>query len=97
MVKIKWLPEALDDIQRLYDFLLTKDINAAKRAGASILKGSNLLKTSPRIGKPMSDESDRREIFIAFGAGAYVIRYKFESKDTIIVIRVWHSKENRTD
>jgi hypothetical protein len=32
MAGLKWLPEALDDIQRLYDFLHKKDISAAKRA-----------------------------------------------------------------
>jgi len=96
MVRIKWLPEALDDIQRLYDFLITKDINAAERATASILEGGNLLKTSPRIGKPMADESYRRELFIAFGAGAYVLRYKLEHEHTVVIIRVWHSRENKS-
>ena len=96
MVSVKWLPEALDDTQRLYYFLLDKDVTAAEQAIASILKGSILLKTSPRIGKPMSDESDRRELYIIFGAGAYVLRYKFENESTVVIIRVWHSKENRT-
>lgn len=96
MVKIKWLPEALNDVQRLYDFLYDKDINAAKRAALSILKGSSLLKTSPRIGRPMSDETGRRELFVAFGAGAYVLRYMLEDEHTAVIIRVWHSKEIRT-
>ena len=95
MVNVKWLPEALDDTQRLYYFLLDKDVSAAEQATASILNGSILLKTSPRLGKPMSDESGRRELFVTFGAGAYVLRYKFESENTAVIIRVWHSKENR--
>ena len=95
MVRIKWLPDALEDFQRLYDFLYSKDTDAAARAASDILQASHILKTSPRIGRPMT-ESENRELFIAFGAGAYVIRYRLEDKNAVVVIRVWHSKENRT-
>ena len=95
MVSIKWLPEALDDVQRLYEFLHDKDIEAAQRATACVLEGSTLLKASPRIGRPMPDETGRRELFVAFGAGAYVLRYMLEDERSVVVIRVWHSKEHR--
>jgi len=95
MAKLKWLPEAIDDFERLYFFLLDKDVDAANNAASNILKGASLLKVTPRIGRPMPDEGDRRELFLAFGAGAYVIRYKLESADTVVIIRVWHSRENR--
>jgi plasmid stabilization system protein ParE len=96
MGRLKWLPEAIQDFERLYFFLLDKDVEAANKAASNILGGSNLLKTSPRIGRPMPDDGDRRELFIAFGAGAYVMRYKLEDENTVVVIRVWHSRENRS-
>ena len=37
----------------------------------------------------------RREIFAAFGAGAYVIRYRLDEQGRPVVIRVWHSREWR--
>lgn len=43
----------------------------------------------------MPDKGDRREFFIAFGAGAYVIRNKLEDENTLIIIRIWHSRKNR--
>lgn len=95
MAKVTWLPQALDDIERLYAFLKDKDREAAKRAAGCILKGVTLLKASPRIGRPMPDKTGRREVFVAFGAGAYVLRYMLEADDVVIIIRVWHSKENR--
>jgi plasmid stabilization system protein ParE len=95
MARIKWLPEAIDDFERLYYFLLDNDVDAANKAANSILKGTDLLKDTPRIGRPMPDNDGKREIFVAFGAGAYVIRYKFETEDTIVIIRIWHSRENR--
>jgi plasmid stabilization system protein ParE len=95
MARIKWLPGAIKDFERLYFFLLDKDAQAANKAASNIIDGSDLLKTSPRIGRPMSDNGDRRELFIAFGAGAYVIRNKLETKDIIVITRIWHNREYR--
>lgn len=95
MARIKWLPEAIQDFERLYFFLLDKDSEAAKRAALNILSGSEILKLTPRIGRPMPDDGNRRELFMAFGAGAYVIRYKLEDENTVVILRVWHSRENR--
>jgi plasmid stabilization system protein ParE len=95
MARLKWLPEAIKDIERLYNFLKEKDTEAAKRAAYKILEGSTLLRASPRLGRPMNDNTERRELSVAFGAGSYVLRYVFESDDVVTIIRVWHSRENR--
>jgi plasmid stabilization system protein ParE len=95
MVTVKWLPEALNDIERLFTFLNDKSTEAAARAAATILEGVKLLKTTPRIGHPMPDETSRRELFLPFGAGAYVLRYMHQKDGTVVVIRVWHSREDR--
>lgn len=97
MAEIKWLPEAVSDLHRLHTFLQEHDQKAADNASGCILKGVKLLKVTPRLGRPMSDDVDRREHFMSFGAGAYVIRYRFEGDNCAIVIRIWHSKENRTN
>ena len=94
MTKIKWLPEALEDVERLYEFLKGIDAQAASQCVEIILKGSRLLKSTPRLGRPILDESGRRELFMQFGAAAYVLRYKFED-ETVVITRVWHSREDR--
>ncbi len=94
-IKIKWLSEALADIERLYAFLHKKNPIAAARAAKAILEGSGFLKSMPDAGRPMEDDTGRREWFIPFGAGAYVLRYMRDEDDTLVVIRVWHSKESR--
>ena len=96
MPAVKWLPEALIDIERLHAFLNDKSPEAAARVANTILKGAEMLKTTPHIGRPMPDETERRELFMPFGAGAYVLRYIQQDIDTVIVIRVWHSREYRT-
>ena len=91
---VSWLPEARDDILRLYEFLVTRDPEAARRAIHAIRFGAERLLNTPEIGRPLSDGTGRRELFIPFGAGAYVLRYRLHA-DTVVVIRVWHSREAR--
>lgn len=95
MAQVKWRSRALADLEHLYTFLHEKDSTAARKAAYVLMQGALLLETSPRIGRPMPDETGRRELFIEFGAGAYVLRYIQEANETVVVIRVWHSRENR--
>ncbi|MES2970837.1 MAG: type II toxin-antitoxin system RelE/ParE family toxin [Patescibacteria group bacterium] len=92
---LRWLPEAVSGVERLYAFLNGKSPASANRAAETILRGVELLKTTPRLGRPMPDETGRRELFMAYGAGAYVLRYMYADGDTVVIIRVWHSRESR--
>ncbi|HXR50194.1 MAG TPA: type II toxin-antitoxin system RelE/ParE family toxin [Verrucomicrobiae bacterium] len=92
--KVVWRERALEDIDRLYDFLFKKNEEAATKVAQVILRGSLLLEESPRLGRPMADGSERRELFIPFGAGFYVIRY-FLADDIVVIVRVWHGREDR--
>jgi plasmid stabilization system protein ParE len=94
--KIVWRERALKDIDRLYNFLLEKDVQAAAKAAQVILRGSSLLEESPRLGRPMADGTGRRELFIPFGAGFYVLRY-FLISDVVVIVRVWHGREDRKE
>ena len=91
---VRWLAPALDDIRRLYEFLLENDPRAAGRAARAIRVGASRLVDAPEIGRPLADGTDRRELLIPFSAGAYVLRYRIHD-ETVVVIRVWHSREVR--
>ena len=104
MAEVKWLPEALDDLERLFAFLREKNPAAAARAAQTILDGADLLLTSPRLGRPpptpMPDRTQRRELFLPFASSAYVLpspqhSYLLEDDDTPVIIRVWHNREVR--
>lgn len=96
MSKIVWLPEALEDAERLFSFLRDKNTNAAIRYAQALLAGTRLLASFPEAGRPMNDDTQRRELFIAFGNGGYVLRYIIDA-ETVAIIRVWHSKEKYDD
>ena len=89
-----WLPEALEDVERLFAFLLEKDAAAAERAVGEISTSAGSHQDLPEIGRPMDDDTGRRELVVPFGAGAYVLRYRIHD-ETVVIIRVWHSREAR--
>lgn len=70
-------------------------MDAAARAARVILDGGDRLQASPLLGRPMSDDTPRRELFLPFGAGSYVLRYILEKPDRVVIVRVWHNREDR--
>ena len=95
MPSVIWLPEALRDVERLHDFLKEKSPQAARQAAKAILQGAEMLEGAPEAGRPLSDGTGRRELFLPFGAGSYVLRYRINTTGTVVIVRVWHSRENR--
>lgn len=93
MAQVIWTPKARKDLERLYDFLADKNRVAAHRCVESIEQACYMLSDMPRMGQLMPGDSARREWFIDFGSAAYVLRYRLDGKDNIIIIRVWHSRE----
>ena len=96
IMKLIWLPEAKSDIQRLHKFLVKKEQRAAERAVRIIQTGAKKLLEYPQIGSRMDEDTGRRELFLPFGVGAYVLRYVIHNEH-IVVIRIWHSREHRGD
>ena len=94
MATIKWHARAVTDLDRLREFLFAKNPVTAARAVKIIIQGAVLLEKAPNLGRPMADGSKRRELFMPFGTGSYVLRYLIK-EDTVVVVRVWHSREDR--
>ncbi|MBM7070719.1 type II toxin-antitoxin system RelE/ParE family toxin [Shewanella sp. 202IG2-18] len=92
--EVIWLPDAIADLVRLREFIQDKNPSAAKRSATKIKEGALTLTNNPESGRPVRGLSPFREILIPFGAGNYVLRYR-EDNLTIVVVRVWHSKEER--
>ena len=95
-MKFVFLPEADQDIERLYDFLIDKNPLAAQKAMLAIDEGIRMLLDNPYMGVDMQDRPDYQELFIPFGRNAYVLRYRIDTRnDTLVVVRVWHGREQR--
>ncbi len=91
-MRVEWLPPAIHDLQRLRDFILPHNPDAARRA-IKVIKGAvGLLNANPGLGKPVEDLPDYHDIVIPFGAAGYVLRYRIRA-DVIYIVAVRHGKE----
>jgi plasmid stabilization system protein ParE len=93
MPRLIWTPQALADVQRLYRFLASKNIDAARRAVQAIRQGVKVLTLQPGVGRPIDDlPVEFREWLIDFGDSGYLARYRLDT-DVIVVLAVRHQKE----
>lgn len=94
-MELRWLPEAVFDLERVYLFLATKDPQAASDAWSKILAKAESLRLAPMSGIALHDEMGRRESYLRYGKGCYVMRYVVVD-DCLVILRVWHSRQSRS-
>ena len=93
MSRLIWSPAALLDVKRLYAFLKTKDLDAAKRAVKAIRQGVKVLEKQSGVGRPVAGMEDEfRDWIIDFGDSGYVVRYRIRRR-FVTVFAVRHQKE----
>lgn len=93
MTTIVWLPNSLDDLQRLYEFIAEHNASAAARAISTLLEAVESLKDFPEKGRPWAAEPDYRSLSVRFGARGYVVRYRL-FEEQVIIVRAWHALED---
>lgn len=94
MDKLVWLPEAQDDLRRLYEFIKPHSPDAAARAVNTLVSSAETLQDFPQKGRPWQPDPKFRELSVSFGAGGYIVRYR-EHESLIVIVRVWHAREVR--
>jgi len=93
MPQVIFAPAAIRDMERLREFLRSKNPAAADRAAKAIVQGVQALGELPRIGRPIDDLPDEfRDWLIDFGDSGYVARYRIAGS-TVVVLAVRHQKE----
>jgi toxin ParE1/3/4 len=94
-MKVRYTPEAISDLTRLREFIEIKNPVAAQRVSKELLLGIDKLRVFPKMGLQVLRAPKPgliRDLFI----GNYTIRYLI-TKEEIIVLRLWHSKEIEKD
>lgn len=93
MPRLKWARQAAADVQRLYQFLLPKNADAARRAATAIRGGVRILAHQPHLGRAVEDlDPEFREWLIDFGDSGYVVRYHVAA-DEVTILAIRHQKE----
>jgi plasmid stabilization system protein ParE len=92
LAKLIYSSQALDDLDRLTDFLLEADAASAPGTTDLILEAVELLANHPLIGRPV--EEKLRELLISRGRSGYIALYSYEeAEDTVLVLAVRHQRE----
>lgn len=93
--RVRFTPEAEEDILRLYDFLAQKDVQGADRALAAIEAAADFLSLSPyTCRKATAGDPVLREVLIPFGSAGYVALFEIELPATVTVLAVRHQRED---
>lgn len=95
-MRIFWAEETKDDFRRFDEFLSPINPDAARRAAQTIREKTKVLAIYPEIGTSLDDGTGRREFYIQFGKGGYVLSYTPDyDADMVRILRIWHSREDR--
>lgn len=84
---IKWLDDAIDDLQALRQYIAQDKLSAASQVAKRILSTVNLLSDQPSMGRP-GRVTGTRELIVP--GLPYLIPYRVK-KNTIEILRVLHA------
>ncbi len=93
--QVRYTKEAKEDIERLFNFLLERNLQAAESAKNAIGKGMAFLEDFPFACRKANPENPfLREMLISFGNSGYVVLFEIENKTTVTILAVRHQKES---
>ena len=92
MAIVNYSAGALRDLDRLCDFLLKDNAQAAAETVALINSAVDILEQHPLIGRPA--ESGLREMVISRGKSGYIALYRYdEERDRVLMLAIRHQRE----
>ena len=99
--KVEFSQAADDDLQRLFDFALqreldseTGDLDIPDRAIQAIRNGMAFLMSSPFSCRKVGVSSFVRELVIPFGSSGYVAMFEVVDGNTVIIGAIRHQRED---
>jgi plasmid stabilization system protein ParE len=92
VARVIYAEAALQDLERIVEFLLDASPRSATVALRRIRRAVEVLAEHPRIGRRI--RAQVRELVITHGASGYVALYRFDPPlDLVRVLRVRHQRE----
>lgn len=99
--RVRLTPEASQDLEQLFDFVLERelarndgDLALAERALQAIRDGMASLRTSPFTCRKAGQSPFLRELVIPFGHSGYVALFEIVDNENVVVAAVRHQRED---
>lgn len=92
-MKVRWASHALGDLARLHAFLREVNPQAAANVVKTLTRGAGGLRDHPRLGMALGGFEPRevRRLIV----GQYELRYEVIEDGTVVILRLWHTREDR--
>lgn len=82
-------------MRRLFEFLLDKDVQAARRARDAIVRAADFLSDFPFTCRRAEEGNPfLRELLIPFGSSGYVALFEIEDDATVTILAIRHQRED---
>jgi len=91
-MRIRWSPEAADDLEQIVKFIRRDNPGAARRVARTIYEGVSILRTSPEIGRAGPREGSRELLFVPL---PYVAVYRIK-REVVEISRIYHTAQSRS-
>lgn len=92
MARVIYSEEAIEDLERIVEFLLSAAPQYAFAAAGQIRTAIDILEAHPNIGRRA--RNDVRELVISHGASGYLALYRLDAAaDMVQVLRIRHQRE----
>ncbi len=86
--------EALDDLERIFEFNFERDPATALDHIDKIRSAVRILEAHPEIGRPVGGDSTMRELIISHGKSGYVALYEYSRVTTLVrIAAIRHQRE----
>jgi plasmid stabilization system protein ParE len=87
-------PEALEDLERIFEFETAHDETLAHDHLATIREAIMILDRHPLIGRPARPSATLRELVISQGRSGYVALYEYSPGENLVrVVAIRHQRE----
>ena len=92
MARVEVARWALEDLERLFEFLAAENPKRAREKILSVRRALELLADHPLLGREAED--GRRELVLARGRYGYIAKYRWlPAEDVILILAVRHQRE----
>lgn len=92
MARVIYSAAALEDLERLVEFLLESSPEAAPQALGQVRTAIEVLERHPRIGRRVRHQI--RQLVISYGASGYLALYRFDvALGLVRILRIRHQRE----